>query len=378
MNRHRKMPENISTTVGQLNADFSGRKGTPDYNESKLYHIHRRNRAFVWSRAMQINLKDSMRQGYYIPSIICCVHIVCDGHGNHVERREIMDGGNRITTMRYILNESLETLSDADRRIVEAFPITVVLVRGLHPRQQREMFRRLNKNIKVSDGQLYAMSEEDSPLVQEAMAFLNADDYPLRAEITKHFGDTRDDDTSGKALLANAVAIISGIVHGVHFITKSFNRQEEGGFVESSEPISRDEIMYLMREIFHIFDMADTKCAIHGKRKHRGQFTVGKYLGAMIYDCLTSSEMDSIKEKWSNYIAKYRREMDGAEEAIKIGGAGNLTANKYKKICVKVAIYLRDNRLATDDDLSEIRHEVADDESFGTEMDADEEESDDE
>lgn len=372
------MPENISTTIGQLNADFSGRRGTPDYDETKLYHIHRRNRAFVWSKAMQLGLKDSMRQGFYIPSIICCVHIVCDGHGNHVERREIMDGGNRTTTMRNILNGSLEALSDADRRIVESFPITIVLVRGLTPSQQRNMFRRLNKNVKVSDGQLYAMSEEDSPLVQEAMAFLNDDDYPLRAEITKHFGDTRDDDTTGKGLLANAVAIISGIVHGVNFLTKSFNRQEEAGFVESGEEIPRDDILFILREIFDIFDMADAKCAIHGKRRHRAQFTVGKYLGAMIYDLLTSSDTVSLKEKWASYLSKYRREIDGVEEAIKIGGAGNLTATKYKKICVKVGIYLRDGSIATDDDLYEVRHEDDDDSFEGTIMDDEEEYSDDE
>ena len=52
--------ENIQTTISQLNRDFSGRRESPDYDEHKLVHIHRRNRPFVWNKDMQVKLLDSI------------------------------------------------------------------------------------------------------------------------------------------------------------------------------------------------------------------------------------------------------------------------------------------------------------------------------
>lgn len=347
--------ENIQTTISQLNRDFSGRRESPDYDETKLVHIHRRNRPFVWNRDMQARLLDSILKGYYIPPIICSSRIV-----GHVERREVMEGGNRITTFRKILSEELRQLSPQEKQRVEAHPITLVVMRGLTARDQRMMFRRLNKNVRVSDGQLYSMSEDDSPLVQEALAFLNDDHYPLREKITTHFFDTRHSDNDGKSHLENVIALLSGTIHGVNFITKSYNVQEQK--IESQEPISRDMIVHIIGSILEIFTMADQQQPLQDKRKRRGQWSVGKWLGAILYDCLThQGETRTIQEKWANYIIAVRRDEEGAEQATKLGGAQNLTASRYKKICTKVDIYLRDRRIATDEELAHILHGNEDD-----------------
>lgn len=347
--------ENIQTTVGQLNRDFSGRRDSPDYDETKLVHIHRRNRPFVWNRDMQDRLLDSILKGYYIPPIICASKIDA-----HRERREVMEGGNRITTFRKILNEEVRPLTALERQRVESQPITVVVMRGLTSKDQRVMFRRLNKNVKVSDGQLYSMSEDDSPLVQEALAFLNDDDYPLREAITTHFFDTRGADNDGKSHLSNAMALISGCIHGPHFITKSYNVQEPK--VESQEPVLRHAVVHTMDAILNIFAAADSRQPLADKRKRRGQWSVGKWLGAMLYDYLTHPEdHERIREKWATYIVAVRRDELGAKQACELGGANNLTATRYLRICTKVEIYLRDNRVATDDELAGIRHDEEED-----------------
>jgi len=348
--------ENIQTTISQLNRDFAGRPKTFDYDETKLVHIHRRNRPFVWSIDMQNRLLDSILKGYYIPPIICSSRIM-----DNRDRREVMEGGNRITTFRNILNGTLRNLSDVERQRVEAFPITLVVMRGLSSKDQRVMFRRLNKNVRVSDGQLYSMSEEDSPLVQEAMALLNDDDHPLRDEITKHFFDTRGTDGDKKSHLENAVALISGALNGIEFITKSYNIQEDK--IELQTPISRELILERLRRLFHIFDIADERHPLLDKRKRRGQWSVGKWLGAMLFDLLSNQdEYTNIQEKWANYMVAVRRNEEGAEEACKIAGAQNLTPARYKKICIKVTIYLRDHRLATEDELNTSDHSIEEDE----------------
>jgi hypothetical protein len=342
--------ENIQTTIAQLNRDFSGRLGSHDYNESKRIHIHRRNRPFVWKKEMQDKLLDSILKGYYIPPIICCSKIT-----GSAEIREVMEGGNRITTFRKILSDEVRLLTPEERHCVESHPITLVVMRGLTSYDQRIMFRRLNKNVTVSDGQLYSMSEDDSPLVKEALAFLNDDDYPLRDKITKHFFDTRAVDNDGKSNLANAVALVSGAIHGVEFITKSYNIQEP--MIDSQEPINRIMVVKILGSLLDTFDMADEEHLLQDKRKHRGQWSVGKWTGAILYDCLThQGEIRSIQEKWAKYIGSVRREEEGAEQATELGGAQNLSASRYKKICTKVDIYLRDRRIATDLELAHILH----------------------
>lgn len=342
--------ENIQTTISQLNRDFSGRRDFEDYVENKLIHIHRRNRPFVWNKDMQARLLDSILKGYYIPPIICSSRIV-----GHLERRDVMEGGNRITTFRKILNEEVRKLSPDEKNRVEAHPITLVVLRGLTARDQRMMFRRLNKNVRVSDGQLYSMSEEDSPLVQEAIAFLNDDHYPLREQITTHFFDTRGADNDRKSHLENVIALLSGILHGVHFITKSYNVQEPK--IESQESIHRGRIIHVFGSILDIFTAADQHQPIQDKRKRRGQWNVGKWMGAILYEYLThQEEIPIIQEKWTRYLVAVRRDEPGAEQASKIGGAQNLTATRYKKVCTKVDIFLRDRRVAMDEELVDIIH----------------------
>lgn len=299
---------------------------------------------------MQKALLDSILMGYYIPPIICSSRIV-----GHFERRDVMEGGNRITTFRKILNEEVRPLTQQERQRVEAHPITLVVMRGLTSKDQRVMFRRLNKNVKVSDGQLYSMSEDDSPLVKEALFFLNDDNYPLRDKITTHFFDTRNADNDGKSHLENAIALLSGSIYGVNCITKSYNVQEKN--IESQEPIRRDMIVHIIGSILEIFTMADQQQPLQDKRKLRGQWSVGKWLGAILYDYLTHhGETRSIQEKWANYIVAVRREEEGAEQASKLGGAQNLTATRYKKICTKVEIYLKEHRVATDEELATVVH----------------------
>jgi hypothetical protein len=277
---------------------------------------------------------------------------------NGKERREVMEGGNRITTFRNLLENEIETLTPDVRRRVESYPITVVVMRNLQPAQQREMFRRLNKNVKVTDGQLYAMSEDDSPLVQEAMSFLNDDDYPLRDMITELFTDTRDADSNAKNLLANAVALLSGALYGGEFMTKSFSIQEPK--VSCQDPIDRQKAVDRLTHAFDIFRIADRFIPSDGRKK-KGQLNVGKWLGAILYDLQTNPNKQAVQDKWVNYILSVRRNEPMAEDASKITGAQNLNPTKLKRICVKVEIFVKEGRLMSDEELKAIIADYSDD-----------------
>lgn len=363
--------ENIQTTISALDGDFSGRTGSLDYDEQKPIHIHRRNRAFVWNTQMQIALLDSILKGYYIPPIICGSRIISTGPtSGYIERREVMEGGNRITTFRRILRNEVRELTPEERRMVESHPITLVVMRNLTSKQTREMFRRLNKNVKVSDGQLYSMSEEDSPLVREALALLNDDDYPLRTQTTEHFFDTRHRDNDRKANLENAIALVSGAVNGPTFITKVFAKQEE--HVETQTPIDQNQVVAILGYVFDVFRQANAIMNLTDGRKKKSQWTVGNYLGVILYDILMNlGSIPQIQHKWATYIGRVRTEHEHATEAIVVSGAQNLNVDKLKRMSTKVGVYIQENRIMTKDELDAIRHPIdeemdSDEESIGT------------
>jgi len=359
--------ENINITLSNLNSNFSGRRGTPDYDETKLYHIDRRNRAFVWSREMQLGLLNSIMQGYPIPPIYVSSKIE-DGR----EIRAVMEGGNRTTTIRRLLNGDVRELTPEEKHNIETYSIIIVVMRNLTTTQTRELFRRLNKNIKVSDGQLYAMSEDDSPLVAEALALLNDDDYPVRSAITEYFFDTQNADNDGRKNLENAVALISGAINGVDYITKSFSRQEE--MVERQTPIDRERLVTILSNVFDVFRQADNIIELNSRSQKRAQFTIGKYLGAILYDILMQpNTIPSIQAKWAAYLARVRNGTEDAEEAVKISGAQNICPDRLKRISIKVNTFITENRLMTNDEIKDIHHL---DDNDGQSNDDSEEESD--
>ena len=364
--------ENIQTTFSGLNEMFAGRTCDANYDASKLVHIHRRNRAFVWSLKMQTDLFDSAMKKYYIPPIICC-SIILQEQGTFKERRYVMEGGNRITTIRRILNGSVCALTQEEKQKFGSHPITLVVMRDIDSKGQREMFRRLNKNTKVTDGQLYAMSEEDSPLVQASVALLDDESHPLRSIITRHFGDTVKKDNDGKKHLENAVALVSGAINGVKHISKSYNIQESCVEDLTKDLTQNKLITEFLQLVFGVFDIADTIEPLADMRKKRGQFSVGKWIGAIMYDLHMHQDCVEIQMKWATYISRVRKNVHHAEDASKLSGAQNLTATRYKRVCAKVKIFLEENRLATDAEMEDIYHQTDDVKEEPTEEEMEEE-----
>ena len=298
---------------------------------------------------MELDLKDSILKGFPIPHITCLGQIE-----GKKEIRYIMDGGNRITALRHLLNNERGVLTPEERQQIESYQMTVVVVRNLTSKDQRLMFTRLNKNVRVSDGQLYAMSEEDSPLVQEAVALLNDDTYPLRDLITQHFFDTRNKDNNNNNNLANAVALVSGALHGPRFITKSYSVQEQ--YIESQEPINRTAVVTVLGSCLEIFTIADINIRPDG-RKRKGQWNVGHLLGVIMYDIMIHpGETRMIQDKWVRFLIRYREGDELAPQAITLKGAQNLTATRYMRMSTKVDIYLRDNRIATENEIAALNH----------------------
>lgn len=411
-------------SVGMINSNFAGRVDTLGYDGSKSFHIHRKNRPFVWSRKTQEWFLDSILRSYDVSSILCSTRIE-EGRVKYY----LLDGGNRITTLRKILNDEIRPLTPEERMKVEMYTLNVVFLSNMSEKDEREMFRRAANGVKPTDGHLYKMSEIDSHLVQLAVMILEDKTFPHRALMTQvmfdttptEHGDSRD--TKAQANLANMVALISGLINGVEYITKSFDRQYR--WVDANTPINKDILFRKIHDILSIFKEADshvttvqtvnfntlTKADImtcldnagirYARNKPKGEMieiaksfpaamtqlvtfantagivlkdpnahikkrrlNSGDLIGLMVYDYHMMSYAE-MKAKWVQFI----REHDQNPKIIKdtlltLSGAQNTTANSLAKKSKRIAIYLAENhRIATEDELANVIHPKNDDNS---------------
>ena len=411
-------------TVGMIHSSFAGRPDTLGYDESKSFHIHRKNRPFVWSRKTQEWFLDSILRSYDVSSILCSTKM----EGGRV-KHYLLDGGNRITTLRKILNDEIRALTPEERMKVEMYTLNVVFLLNMSEKDEREMFRRAANGVKPTDGHLYKMSEIDSHLVQLAVMILEDRTFPHRALMTQVMCDTtptdhgESRDTKSQANLANMVALISGLMNGPDFITKSFDRQYR--WVDAATPVNRDILFRKIHDILSIFKEADSHVTtvqtlnLNGLKKHdimtcldnvgvqyarnktkgemieiaksypaamtqlvtfanttgivlkdpnahikKRRLNSGDLIGLMVYDYHMMSYAE-MKAKWVQFI----REHDQNPKIIKdtlltLSGAQNTTANSLAKKSKRIAIYLAENhRIATEDELANVLHPRNDDDS---------------
>jgi hypothetical protein len=341
-------------SIYDLNANFTGRTtpGFPGgYDPTRLYRLHRRNRAEVWSRENRAMLLDSIRRRRYIPAII--VHEVVEGGRVH---HDILDGGNRISAIRRILEGNEFDLTEEDRRSVERAAIDVVILRNMNPEEIRMQFRLLNKVVRVSHGQLYHMSAEDSPLVAYAASIMTDETNALRPRILDIFPQGVLTDTASRGMLANLVALCAGAQNGERHITTSFDRNEP----VLSLPINLALIETRLGLAFSAIRRANTRMPadwVRDGRVSRGEFNVGRYLGAILYDLLphglpgtasyepAPADTDAIQDKWARIIELARLRDPGAGLATTVTGAGNLTTRKLRRLSKQVEFYLREGRM---------------------------------
>lgn len=333
------MADNIQISLRALNESFSGRNEANfpgGYHPERVYCLHPRQRAEVWRQEHRMKLLESILLGRYIPPII--VHEVIE---NNRIRRDILDGGNRVSAVRRILASDL---TPDQRYRVESYVINIVVLRGLDAFGIREQFRLLNKSVRVTDGHLYYMSREDSPLVDYACRLMETEDHPLRSRVVELFSENVLQDTDSRGGLANIIALLAGAQYGVGHITRSFDIN--GDIL--TEPLNAHAIETTLRIAFSAVARANEMSPIQDWRVRKGEFNIGKYLGVILYDLAIGREPVATIDKWGTIIARVRGGSADALNAVTMKGAQNLNARKMSQISFQVDFFLEHGVLATD------------------------------
>jgi len=362
------MSDQVPVTLYALNRDFTGRD-TPHfpggYDPSRRYRLHRRQRAEVWKHEHRAKLLESILHCRYIPPIIA--HEVVDNGRVHCD---ILDGGNRISAIRRILEGGEFVLTEENRRAVERYTITVVVLRNLSPQEIRIQFRLLNRVVRVSHGHLYHMSAEDSPLVTYAYDIMTNPQNPLRPRILELFSQSVLTDTASKGTLESVVALCAGAQHGPCHITRSFDINEP----VLALPVNPELIETRVGLACTAIARANAEMPadwVQDGRVARGEFNIGRYLGAILYDLLphgtpgeptyepAPADTDVVLAKWARVIARARQGEPGALLAVTVKGAQNLNPRKLRKISKQVDFFLAHGRMPTEPELAELVRVVA-------------------
>jgi hypothetical protein len=360
------MTSTETLSLYDLDRQFSGRNeaGFPGgYEPTALYLLHPRQRAEVWKREHQLKLLESFDRGRYVPPII--VHEVIE---NNIRRRYILDGGNRFSAVRRILRGTVRELTADELLRVRSYTIMVVVLRGLDAAEIREQFRLLNRVVRVTDGHLYYMSREDSPLIDYACRLMEDPEHPLRAQIVALFGEAVLQDTDSRGTLSNLMALCAGAQHGLGprtasgkypqcHITRSFDVNCDILGV----PVDAALIETRLRICFAAFERADDIIRMADARVRKGEFNVGRYLGVMLHDLAVGIDPMVLVGKWSQTIASVRDGNGTMANATTIKGAQNLNHRKMSQISFQVDFALGHQRMPNEAELHEWRARTGDD-----------------
>jgi hypothetical protein len=123
----------------------------------------------------------------------------------------------------------------------------------------------------------------------------------------------------------------------------------------------------MLDKILTVFERANEEFPLTDNKKKKALFTVGKYIGAIMYDILTRTddEVSEIISKWVRYIVMERKNVEHASEAIEIKGAQNINTDKLKKKSARVELFLNEGRIATEEETRQMKHVYTDDTDTG-------------
>ena len=364
------MSDQVPVCLYDLNTAFTGRDtpGFPGgYDPARLYRLHRRQRAEVWKHEHRAKLLESILHRRYIPPII--THETVDAGEIH---RDILDGGNRISAVRRILEGGEFELNEADRRAVERYTLIVVVLRNLSPQEIRIQFRLLNRVVRVSPGHLYHMSAEDSPLVTYAYDMMTNPDNALRHRILELFTENALKDNARKGTLENVIALCAGAQHGVAHLTRSFDINEP----ILSAPTNQELIETRLGLAFTAIERANARMPggwVADGRVMKGEFNANRYLAAILYDLLphgtagqvgyepAPTNTDAVLAKWARIIAEARQELPGSQAKLAVEDAARKGKSQsgLRKVSKQVEFYLAHRRMPTESELADLVRAVA-------------------
>jgi hypothetical protein len=275
--------------------DFAGRKDTPGYDESHIYKIAECNRDFVWPLEYQQSLIESVLKSAPIPTIAIC-------------NNEIVDGGNRSTTLHQFVNNQFKVTIDGVEYDYDGVrgnselnnkwlscQVNLMVITGATLDQFADIYENLNKGIRLTHGQLM-VNRTHFPLVYMVLAMIGRIkdvQLPWIGLLHRAWKDTFNT-TKGRGEVTLAFQILASALFGPEHFHAYFLKHSKL-FHEKSQADINSKIDNIV-QILTMINSVDPENTINRKIKAE---VFRKFIGAIIYDF---HNLDDYNAKWSTFI----------------------------------------------------------------------------
>jgi hypothetical protein len=327
----------ITLPLLQFLTRFAGRKNTPGYDESRMYHIAECNRDFVWTPEYQEGLIKSVLTSAPIPTIAIC-------------NNQIVDGGNRSTTLHQFVNNQFKvTLGgveydyDAVRANAQlndkwhSCQVNLMVTSNANDDQFADLYENLNKGVKLTHGQMM-MNRTHYPLVLMALAMIGRTRevvFPLSAILSRVWKDTFNT-TKTRSEVTLAFQILAASLFGPdHYPAKFQNHIKL--FRETSQAQIDEKIGNLSR-ILTVIDNVDPGNTILRKTKAE---VFKRFNGPIIYDFHNMGAVD-FQTKWNQFLRLAYTELSSNQmkKLVDVGTKRAVSSSKNEAVSVNVREYL--------------------------------------
>lgn len=318
----------MSSTIWFYPRNYSVKFLVNRYLDAKIKIPEHQRNPNVWTDKKRKLFIDSCKRNMPCPSILI--------YRDDNEQDWFEDGLQRLTTLKEFMCDMFTDLngkkysewSFEDRFRLENYNIATVEYGGATPEERIEIFDRFQNGTPLKVGErLHALSY--APLVkftkEMLMKYTNADGDVMRGKYLDRaqnvWGIIKCDDSDKRHdELHKLVALMNGIVHGWKSgggITKSYEELRETLMTPITDEL-RHNAEQVLKELLAIYDEADVRNPLQGKKHLSVQKTIGNFTGAIVYSLKTyPDEWERLHNGWVDFLVNYRTDNSLLKTVIK-------------------------------------------------------------
>lgn len=280
-------------TVREFLENFAGRRGLNGtrefYDETKPYKIAECNRDFVWGLGLQENFIRDVLMNRPIPSFVLC-------------NNELIDGGNRATTLWLFYNDRLTVDGKKHSELTYAeqygqfnickMPIT--FIDNATDIDRSELYEKYNQGIVLTFGQKLD-NRRHTPLVRSVLSVLMQPGYPespIRQLVQRVWQPTFKLTASRSEMTKVYKLLITSMRGMAHCHTIWGRAAHELQAIEGVDYSNLYEILTILRD-------ADPTGAVDPKRKKQ---CFEMFMVAFLYDWWDLGNPSEFARKWVRFL----------------------------------------------------------------------------
>jgi hypothetical protein len=303
---------------------------------------HQRN-ANVWTEDKRKLFIDSCKRNMPSPSILI--------YTDDTDQEWFEDGLQRLTTLKDFMQDKFMDLNDRwysewtemEKYRFGEYRIATVEYCGATAEERVVIFDRFQNGSPLKTGErLHALSY--APLVkftkEMLMKYTNSDGQEMRGKYLDRaqlvWGAIKCDNTDKRYdELHKLVALINGILHGwksCKGITKSYTELRET-LMTPITPDLRDMAERVIDELLVIYEEADVRYPLQGKKHLSVQKNIGNFTGAIVYSLkMFPNDWERLHNGWIDFLVSYRKNNTLLETKIKknVSDCRNWTEGRWR------------------------------------------------